>query len=318
MYKTKTLAQQRALPKPVTKSVALFNDDSDDEENISMTDTLLLAQFLSTTGPEEYFKEHNKKQLNRASRLLKKLRKRPSTEKYDDFKLPMHSLIQEHNVSSGTLREASSFDQETILRRGNSNKHNPGDSINSNSTLRDSGVYSETSEKEPCMTLHEFHFPIVPHRPAPPPPTPTPSPGTTQNNLPTDIRTVPEAARHRRQVRIRHAQVQTQPSPEQAEDQTACPHCRQQVVKAPRTRRTSCPPALASGPTLEPSAKLLMAMIEQLKNQLAQEKECRQKLEQAMYQKERKEQLELEKTKWANECRALDKRLAMHNIPVKL
>ncbi|ORE16507.1 hypothetical protein BCV71DRAFT_244571 [Rhizopus microsporus] len=278
MYKTKTLAQQRAFPKPVTKSVALFNDDSDDEENISMTDTLLLAQFLSTTGPEEYFKEHNKKQLNRASRLLKKLRKRPSAE---------------------------------------NNKHNPGDSINSNSTLRDSGVYSETSEKEPCMTLHEFHFPIVPHRPAPPPP-PTPSPGTTQNNLPTDIRTVPEAARHRKQVRIRHAQVQTQPSPEQAEDQTACPHCHQQVVKAPRTRRTSCPPALASGPTLEPSAKLLMAMIEQLKNQLAQEKEYRQKLEQAMYQKERKEQLELEKAKWANECRALDKRLAMHNIPVKL
>jgi hypothetical protein len=115
----KSFTQQRAILKPI-KNVAFFEEvqdpngilervgeeeeeeeeeeDVDEEEGVFMddgsscysnqngastrNDTMLLAQFLSTTGPEACAQQDtNKKQqqFNRASRLLSRLRKRPTT-----------------------------------------------------------------------------------------------------------------------------------------------------------------------------------------------------------------------------------------------
>ncbi|CAO3670755.1 unnamed protein product [Rhizopus stolonifer] len=169
----------------------------------SSQDTLLLAQFLATTGPEEYLK--TKRQSNRASRILGKLRKRP---------------------------------QEKV--------QNP----------RDSGVYTDDSDNETLLSLQEFPQPPV-HR------------------------------------------VTT---PRISEDKKSCPHCRQSITTRPR--RPSCPPALASGPSMESNTKLLLAM-----NQLAEEKQSRIKLEKAMYQIERRNQLEQEKKKWVKDCMMLNERV---------
>ncbi|KAI9275373.1 hypothetical protein BY458DRAFT_507228 [Sporodiniella umbellata] len=151
-------------------------------------DTLFLAQFLSTTGPEEFSKQ--KRQMNRASRILDKLRKRPQ-DKPD--------------------------------------------------SLRDSGVYTDESDSETILTLREF--------PQPP-------------KQRTATQTLSLSA-----------------------NKTSCPHCRQSMTSRPR--RPSCPPALASGPTVETNTKLLLAMVQDLKQQLLEEKESRLKLEKAIHRIEK-------------------------------
>lgn len=158
------------------------------------------------------------------------------------------------------------------------------------------------------------------------------------------VRSVPEAALKRRSVRLRHVQVQTETgtstddlfiaasnAKSQIEDKQACPHCRQVVTVTAashqRMRRPSCPPALSSGATLstqifdmdmddgkETDAKKLLAMIMNLKSQLAEEKQCRLKLEKAMYQRQsedRREMLAKEKDRWAGDCLWLNDRIAL-------
>ncbi|CAO3590117.1 unnamed protein product [Absidia cylindrospora] len=93
----KTFTQQRAVLRP-NKNAAFFADDDDDEDDdddiYSLTDdcsssvasintnadTLVLAQFLASTGPEEFLKPSKKYQQNpqfrRASRLFNRLRKK--------------------------------------------------------------------------------------------------------------------------------------------------------------------------------------------------------------------------------------------------
>ncbi|KAI8647302.1 hypothetical protein BD408DRAFT_408957 [Parasitella parasitica] len=101
----KTYTQQRAVLKPM-KNMAIYEEEEleDDDTGLaeetfmddssscysgsmaatrsSRNDTMLLAQFLSTTGPEEYEKQNfdtkKQQQFKRASRLLSRLRKRPT------------------------------------------------------------------------------------------------------------------------------------------------------------------------------------------------------------------------------------------------
>lgn len=123
---------------------------------------------------------------------------------------------------------------------------------------------------------------------------------------------------------------------QQQEDRQACPHCRQVISGATnnRIRRPSCPPALSSGPFIPKAlskqeeeeeeyedneegrtdAKALLAMIMKLKSQLAEEKQCRIKLEKAMYQRqsdEEREHLAKEKDRWAGDCLWLNDRIAL-------
>ncbi|EIE76645.1 hypothetical protein G6F46_003771 [Rhizopus delemar] len=240
MFKPKPLAQQRARFKSASKNEGLsFKDEVDSEESDDMhgKDMLLLAQFLSTTGPEECIKV-NKRQSNGATRILNKLRKKPSTEKFNEAKPSVQS-----------------------------SHHYP---------LRDSGVYSDISEKEPFISVHEFQFPqppVVSHRPAPVPPI--------------NIRTIPKAA-----IQRRSRQIQARAGPK-SEDAKPCPHCCQPITT--KERRVSCPPVLASGHKIENDPKSLLAIIQELKDHLAEEKACRLRLEKAVYQKELKVQLEQEK-----------------------
>lgn len=403
MFKTanKTLTQQRAVLKPMKSTPVYEEEDEDIEDQDSFMDddsscysntgaavtsdtrneTMLLAQFLATTGPDEYEKADDKKkkqQFNRASRLLKRLRKKPTmavlrgdqisettattNERKTHIPLPVHDT---NNESSNNDKENLNFRKmsSTSCSIPKANKQQPSSSV-----LRDSGVYSETnSEKESYLTstyesvpplppftsmLSDIQFPhpppqhkphvSSPRRPAPVPPsitaimsTSTSTKGISESmNTADRIRSVPEAALKRRSVRLRHVQVQTSTEPETddkstvlqereeplGEDKQACPHCRQVITKETRNRRTSCPPALASGLALLPQkdledSKVLLAMIMKLKSQLEEEKLCRIKLEKAMHQQqkksdERREQLAREKDKWADNCVWLDDRLA--------
>ncbi|RCI02263.1 hypothetical protein CU098_000924 [Rhizopus stolonifer] len=283
-------------------------------------ETMMLADFLSSTGPEEYVKDHylhdSKQQLTRATRLLNKLRKKPTVLKP---LTPSPTLVQKRPHIPITI------DQQTTNKTTNTpRKPNPRQS------LRDSGVYSETaSEKDihaqatvahgpppvPLFTsvLNDIQFPQPPkttHSPRRPAPLP---PAVASAAIVSAIRSVPEAALKRRSVRLRHVQVQTDDRNGSNESQT-CPHCRQ-TISTMRARRPSCPPALASGPLLQEEtedAKVLLAMIMKLKSQLEEEKQCRMKLEQAIYHRDNhKKQLAKEKNRWADDCLWLNDRIAL-------
>ncbi|CAO3691045.1 unnamed protein product [Rhizopus stolonifer] len=219
MSKTKSLVQQRAtFRSEPTGSFGL-------EEDTYKKNTLLLAQFLSTTGPEEYLKP-NKRPINSTPRVFfSKLRKRTSVEK--------PKLVE-------------------ISQRG----------------LRDSGVYSDTSDKDFFMSINDFQFPQPPvSKPASHSPIYSPK-----------HRSNPENHRKTSKTQV----------------PATCPHCHQNLKI--RARRASSPPALASGKKVEHDSRSLLAMIQQLKIQLAEEKRCRVTLEKAVYkrqQRQSKESVEL-------------------------
>ncbi|KAG1439570.1 hypothetical protein G6F56_012255 [Rhizopus delemar] len=210
MSKTKSLAQQRAtFRSEPTDSFGL-------EEDTYKKNTLLLAQFLSTTGPEEYLKP-NKRQINNTPRVFfSKLRKRTSVEK--------SKLVE-------------------ISQRG----------------LRDSGVYSDTSDKDFFMSINDFQFPQPPV------------------SKPTSYSPV-YSPKHRPSPEYHKKASKTQVPA------TTCPHCHQNLKI--RARRASSPPALASGKKVEHDSRSLLAMIQQLKIQLAEEKRCRVTLEKAVYKRQ--------------------------------
>ncbi|CDH50509.1 predicted protein [Lichtheimia corymbifera JMRC:FSU:9682] len=336
------LDQQRAIFRP-TKTTAFFDDDDDDfsdylttddtssmarslassiEANSMRSDTLALAEFLTSTSPEEFAKPSLRKQhQRRASRILTRLRKRPT-----------RGSLQTDN--SSVISKGSNSNQHQA-------KHIPLPSYQPPS-LRDSGVYSEISDKDVQHYLPPPPVPPVPQTqqqqpmqndlqmfPMPPPTVPAKSSARPQRPAPLpedvasaaiaaasqqyqhhDLRSVPPAALKRRSiVRNRH-HVQVQSSKE-ASDETAaaaassaqnapsaCPHCRQHIgsadkkqddgTNARRHRRLSSPPAMASGvlqqkpSTATPDHNTLRQMIERLEAQLAEERQSRQKLEQVM------------------------------------
>ncbi|KAJ8663934.1 hypothetical protein O0I10_000209 [Lichtheimia ornata] len=334
------LDQQRAIFRP-TKSTAFFDDDDDDfsdylttddtssmarslassiEANSMRSDTLALAEFLTSTSPEEFAKPSLRKQhQRRASRILTRLRKRPT-----------RGSLQTDN--SSVISKGSNSNQHQA-------KHIPLPSYQPPS-LRDSGVYSEISDKDVQHYLPPPPVPPVPQTqqqpmhndlqmfPMPPPTVPAKSSARPQRPAPLpedvasaaiaaasqqyqhhDLRSVPPAALKRRSiVRNRH-HVQVQSSKEATDEAatssssthnapSACPHCRQHIgaadkkqddgTNARRPRRLSSPPAMASGvlqqkhSTATPDHNTLRQMIERLEAQLAEERQSRQKLEQVM------------------------------------
>ncbi|KAI8329277.1 hypothetical protein EDC96DRAFT_529503 [Choanephora cucurbitarum] len=371
MSNLKTCAQQRASFRPM-KHNAFYDDiigrekreDDDsiqDDDTIdscfesdsqkynsgisqdSRAETMVLAEFLSTTGPEQYIKDHTGDQqqqqqhLTRTTRLLNKLRKK-STHSNPPLRLPKKSHVplcvpyedqtfRSVSSTATTIMAAndSSFGHPDITNRPTPTIHKKPSSqfpvrrqpsYTQTSAMRDSGVYSETaSEKDfntttsygpppmPLFTsvLNDLRFPQPPKSvtgsQAPPRPAPLPQ-SVASAAIASAIRSVPEAALKRKSVRLRHAQVQTTDMPDTSpvtSDQKSCPHCRQEIrpENLVRSRRPSCPPALATGPlqkSVEPEptedAKALLDMILKLKSQLEEEKQCRLKLEEAIYNRQ--------------------------------
>lgn len=302
----------------------------------SRNETMLLAQFFSTTGPEEYVaKQDNKtqQQFKRASRLLSRLRKKPTISA-----LRSGSTLTEPKKTHIPLPAYESLENVTPTIKTSFTKETKSPPTH----LRDSGIYSETaSERDSSVSSHNytnipplpafltdlqqfpqppFSYKNYPRRPAPLPPAIASAAIASACSSTTTIRSVPEAALRRRSVRLRHVQVQTDSEQEtiQTDDKKACPHCRQVVRKdSIRTRRPSCPPALSSGPILTTTAyekegdtKALLAMVMKLKSQLAEEKQSRIKLENAM-SKDKKVELAKEKDKWAGDCLWLNDRIAL-------
>lgn len=396
---SKSFNQQRAVLKPL-KNTCIFEEeeegyDEDDANDVlddassscyslsaathtsaaaavtthdSRNETMMLAQFFSTTGPEELSPRPSPQskgdtktqhQFKRASRLLSRLRKKPtlsaihttmaetiSTPKRTHIPLPAYPEHEEPIETTPTTNTYDSYKKPT--------QHT--------NHLRDSGVYSETASERDSTCYHPLYVPPVPTPPPPsaaaltvptaattafltdlqqfpqPPfykssprrPAPLPpavasaaiasacSPTTTGET----IRSVPEAALKRRSVRLRHVQVQTDVKEEELTDEIerrACPHCRQSIGKDHRMRRPSCPPALASTDSSIASSvssndeqltdtKALMAMVVKLKSQLAEEKQCRIKLENQM---SKRDELAKEKDKWAGACLWLNDRIAL-------
>ncbi|KAG2235777.1 hypothetical protein INT48_001003 [Thamnidium elegans] len=325
---------------------------------------MLLAQFLSSTGPEEYaaitdIKQDNKtqQQFKRASRLLSRLRKKPTMPvlrsgspyvepiKKNHIPLPVYEPSLYCNTIATTTKPNS---PSSPIKSSFLNSPPVKKSAESAINLRDSGIYSETnSDRDSSVSssctpmpplplflndLQQFPQPPIskaksPRRPAPLPPA-VASAAIATACSPTScssstLRSVPEAALKRKSVRLRHVQVQTEMGTQTSNDsmdKQACPHCR--LVISPskdfnRLRRPSCPPALSSGPVLtasEGDAKALMLMINKLKTQLAEEKQCRLNLEKAMYQRQsedRLHQLAKEKDRWAGDRLWLNDRIAL-------
>ncbi|KAI8379071.1 uncharacterized protein BYT42DRAFT_567338 [Radiomyces spectabilis] len=199
---------QRFTPRPAAKDVAFFDeDDFDDDEEVDSfitdftngtidsldahrtDDTLTLARFLANTGPEEFSKNGKKQnqQLKRASRLLNRLRKRPSTKssltssatllntsiagapKKTHIPLPVYTPPSLTSTESSEENSQSEPQPRPVQR--------PNSRITATSTLRDSGVYSEVSDKDsvappvppfPSTTaasVNELHFPVPPSLP---------------------------------------------------------------------------------------------------------------------------------------------------------
>jgi hypothetical protein len=194
------------------------------------------------------------------------------------------------------------------------------------STMRDSGIYSETMshlEKPSSMMISDMSFPH------PPPSRPEPLPPAVASAAigaacqpytfltAKQLRTVPEAALKRKSVRLRHIQIQTESmiknEQEQQGEQRSCPHCRQVISPlSKRQRRPSCPPALSSGPIQD--KKQLYDIIHSLKLQLDQERKHRQELEKKVddhHLNDRKEALLKEKSKWEGDCLWMNNRMAL-------
>ncbi|KAG1117314.1 hypothetical protein G6F42_013472 [Rhizopus arrhizus] len=211
----KAFSQQRAVLKPM-KNVAIFEEEEleDDaeielEEEVFMDDssssysgtmtaiahdsrneTMLLAQFLSSTGPEEYAKQDTRKQqqFKRASRLLSRLRKRPTmpvlrsatgaaapinntnattvaspthTEKkmnyiplpvYDhhltDLSTSQQPKKESNNKKSNTTSTSTNNTSNQITKTKRQQQQQQQQQQQVNSALRDSGIYSETNSEK--------------------------------------------------------------------------------------------------------------------------------------------------------------------------
>ncbi|GAN09400.1 hypothetical protein MAM1_0265c08927 [Mucor ambiguus] len=226
---SKAYSQQRAVLKPM-KNDAIFEEeeleqdmtDTEMEEEIFMDDssssysgtmaavahdsrneTMLLAQFLSTTGPEEYAKQDTKKQqqFKRASRLLSRLRKRPTMpvlrsatgggaaaaipnsnnattaspsqaeKKLNYIPLPVYDYypadtpLQQAKKESNKKPNTTSTSTNTASHHYQTNKTKKQPQQQQvNNALRDSGIYSETnSEKDSSITsTSTAHGPLPP------------------------------------------------------------------------------------------------------------------------------------------------------------
>ncbi|KAI8377355.1 hypothetical protein BD560DRAFT_422152 [Blakeslea trispora] len=375
MSNLKTCAQQRASLRPFKYNTSYDErnkrDGREDDDSIhdddtigssfesdsqkynsgisqdSRAETMVLAEFLSTTCPEQYIRDHtaeNKEQpqqqqyFARTTRLLNKLRKK-SVHSNPTLNLPKKNHVplcvpyedQTFRSVSSTATTIMATSDSSFGHSDFTNKPTPTiykkpssqfplrrqSSYTQTSAMRDSGVYSETaSDKDfnPTVSygapplpqfasvLNDLNFPQppktmttgdqVPRRPAPLPQ------AVASAVIANAIRSVPEAALKRRSVRLRHVQVQTidlSESPPIQSEKTACPHCRQEITpkSQTRSRRPSCPPALETGPVLKPvepepmeDAKALLDMIMKLKSQLEEEKQCRLKLEEAIYNRQ--------------------------------
>ncbi|KAF7723373.1 hypothetical protein EC973_002072 [Apophysomyces ossiformis] len=404
---SKTFNQQRSTFRPTKNSA--FSDDDDDysdddsddfcfmNDDISSyhssqsafgrhDDTLGLAQFLATTGPEEFMKRSrkgaNKHHVHRASRLLQRLRKRPTMP---SLKTTLTSSLE--SPSPGGRGTIASTERRTHIPLPVYQPPPTPAKSTYKSALRDSGVYSEVSEKDedippvPAIassSYNDLQFPLPPtlpaksharqqpRRPAPLPPavasaaiaaacpdrrtlstcsgySSISSSNSTSPSSSSTLRSIPAAALKRRSIRMRHVQVQTEKGqPENDFSKEAlgmassgcCPHCRQIIpekdVTDPRMpRRLSSPPAMASGQMLPPpacvptqetqvksdDAKVLLAMIEQLKSQLQEEQQSRRQLEQAMTRQQKtKSKIDLvakEKDRWKGDCLWLQDRVAL-------
>ncbi|CEP09253.1 hypothetical protein [Parasitella parasitica] len=174
----------------------------------SRNDTMLLAQFLSTTGPEEYGKqekdldsETKKQQFKRASRLLSRLRKRPtlpvlrsaattpnnvptsttttisapSEKKLNYIPLPVydyknaeasasHSRESVRKASTASAASAPTPNLSTTISSGSNISTHLGKT--KRQSQRDSGVYSETnSERDSSVTSTSTAYTSVPPLP---------------------------------------------------------------------------------------------------------------------------------------------------------
>jgi hypothetical protein len=244
MMSSRTFIQQRAVLKPA-KQTRFDLDQEEETKNVisGNSDIQHLAKFLSTTGPEEFPKPQQK----RATRILNRLRKQPLKPEPSIATKPKYVPLPVYRAPS----PAAVQHQEPVA---------------SNTLLRDSGVYSETTTSD--WVVNDLQFP---------------SPPLIKSNN----------RQQKKQVRLRHVQVQTDKNGDES-DKTACPHCRQAIPVSTtigRPRRPSCPPSLASGKVIaaeksdksEPEdTKLLFEMLNQLKAQLDQEREHRIQLEKVM------------------------------------
>ncbi|KAI9299498.1 hypothetical protein BJ944DRAFT_274190 [Cunninghamella echinulata] len=325
MMTPKTYTQQRAVLRP-NRNVAFFDDDDfieDDMQSnhdntdiyslteddgssmhsiLTNTDTLVLAQFLANTGPEEFMKPTKQQQQNpqfhRASRLFNKLRKKggnvfsnlqqqqqqqqqtnnnnkrytnsnsirsmksqqSNQEKKNYIPLPVYqpplsspqpttttkTNNQQHELI--TIKPSVSTSSSTSTSYHRRQKRNLSISSSSSShhiALRDSGIYSETSEKgddlppplpSPPMIPSKSYYRLQqqqnqqPKRPAPlPPAVASAAIASATTNTSVDQYTsmdhssilnqrrksigkhpIPSAALKRKSItRIRHIQVQT-------------------------------------------------------------------------------------------------------------
>ncbi|CAO3651303.1 unnamed protein product [Cunninghamella echinulata] len=228
MMTPKTYTQQRAVLRP-NRNVAFFDDDDfieDDMQSnhdntdiysiteddgssmhsiLTNTDTLVLAQFLANTGPEEFMKPTKQQQQNpqfhRASRLFNKLRKKggnvfsnlqqqqqqqqqannnnkkhtnsnsirsmksqqSNQEKKNYIPLPVYQPPLSSSQPTATTKTNNQQQHEPIIikpsvstssssstsyrRRQKRNLSISSSSSSHHIALRDSGIYSETSEK---------------------------------------------------------------------------------------------------------------------------------------------------------------------------
>ncbi|KAI9258060.1 hypothetical protein BDA99DRAFT_515135 [Phascolomyces articulosus] len=404
------LTQQRVAIIP-SKNMAFFDDDDIEDDdtssigyslassvhtNATANDTFALAEFLSTTSPDEFAKPSTKKKLQqrRASRLLSKLRKRgavttttqrslttndaaslKSHSTHDTVpKTPTSTMTRKHiplpeyhppppeipvptttsarpltQVSYSSTTSSSSSSASTMTSLPSHHHHQQQHPHYSSHSMRDSGVYSEVSDKDyvapppvppppvPSLDLFPMPPPSIPAKSRARPRRPAPLPADVASAaINAALRNVPEAALRRRSVvRQRHYQQQMEQEEqaivEQQRNNTisnkACPHCRQHIGSVDQQgqekedRRLSCPPALASGMLLKVQAQQnessLRQMIAQLEKQLADERTSRKKLEQAMSSRQqhsivmnKREQVAEERDRWKGESLWMQDRIA--------
>ncbi|KAI8343369.1 hypothetical protein BC941DRAFT_465531 [Chlamydoabsidia padenii] len=225
------------------------------------TTTFALAKFLATTGPEEYPGHHNRvhpydiyptvelKTSNTKSNLFDRLRKKSSlanTKCMQKHPFPDQAMDNSTPVAWNTV----AYGKSTMLQR----KYIPLIHDSSQPKLQNGNYHQPYPQQQPFYELPDGEATLLTF------PTP-PASSVHESEEETD------AAPNKKQVirGSRHIQVQTE------------------------GRRASCPAMLASGAKLTHKkdlmgheATVLLALIEQLKQQLAEEQQSRKLLEKAI------------------------------------
>lgn len=235
--------------------------------------TTTLAHFLATTGPEQavsYADYHPQRAMNKKN-LFDRLRKKTSHAN-------TKSVVQQQQEAGFQMPDGPMVHRKYIPladdinqpHRYKAHQQRPVFYDTVDTSFANVGDTLPTFPTPPASSLHESLDADLPHS------------SSTSTTISDPVRPAKATAPKVPIRGLRHIQVQTDAPPPEPTDGRCRRCCR--PLDHPRNRRDSCPAILPSGAKIKlgQEATLLLALIDQLKQQLAEEQQSRKILEKAI------------------------------------